>query len=121
MPDLTDDQLNQLYDAIFTRPKKGPGARAACGTPGGYNRHRHDGETPCAACRNAHNAETNRQYAASPKDPDALPPIKHGSPQGARQHWYRKVPICEPCRTAYNADQSARVKARRGARRAALR
>jgi hypothetical protein len=37
---------------------------AACGTASGYNRHRRQGETPCAECKAAAAADRNRTYQA---------------------------------------------------------
>lgn len=115
MPELDDTQLDVLIAALRlgqSRPGRGPGARAACGTPSGYLRHIKDGNEPCTACRAANTRAKKEQYhRATGKE---LPPIAHGTPQGARQHWYRKDPVCEPCRTAYNARQNQRRSARKG-------
>lgn len=112
MSDATDG-VDELYNAIFTRPKKGPGARAACGTPAGYYRHRREGDAACDACRRANTEAKNADYNAPVKRPRQLKPIAHGTHQGARQHRYRKEPLCEACRRAANDYQNAAKKARR--------
>lgn len=117
MSDLTDAQLDEQLAAIFTRPAKGPGARAACGTPAGYYRHRREDDEPCDACRRANADAKNANYNAPVKRPQQLKPIAHGTPQGGRQHYYRKDPLCEPCRVALNADQNARQASSRARKR----
>jgi hypothetical protein len=119
MPELTDAQLDDQVAAIFNRPRKGPGARAACGTPAGYYRHKREGNTPCDACRKANTEAKNADYNAPVKRPRQLKPIEHGTPQGARKHYYRKEQPCEACRVAYNADLNARKRSRRAAKRRA--
>lgn len=119
MPEPAEDQIDNLFNAIFTRPVKGPGARAACGTPAGYYRHRRENTAPCDACRQANTEAKTADYNAPVKRPRQLKPIAHGTPQGARQHYYRKTPLCEPCRTALNADQNARKAKARAMKRGA--
>lgn len=106
-------ELDDLYDAIFTRPAKGPGARAACGTPAGYYRHRRENTDPCDGCRKAHNDARTADYNAPVKRPRQLKSIAHGTPQGARQHYYRKEPVCADCREAEREAQNARKRDRR--------
>lgn len=113
MPDSAENELDALYDAIFTRPKKGPGARAACGTPAGYYRHRRENTPICDACRAANTEAKNANYNAPVRRPQQLKPINHGTPQGARQHYYRREPVCPECREAERAGQNARKRARR--------
>lgn len=113
MPEPTDDQLDALYGAIFTRPAKGPGARAACGTPAGYYRHRRENDSPCDACRQANTEAKNASYAAPVKRPRQLKPIAHGTIRGARQHYYRKEPLCPECRQAERDYQNEAKKTRR--------
>lgn len=88
-----------------TSPRRGPHARAACGTPAAYRRHIRNNEPVDAACRAANAEHSSRYYTAGPKT-TSLPPIAHGTPWGARQHWYRKVPLCVPCSYAYSAHRN---------------
>ncbi|MEU5595708.1 hypothetical protein [Streptomyces sp. NPDC020298] len=111
MSEPTD--LDALFDAIFTRPAKGPGARAACGTPAGYYRHRREGDEICDACRQANTDAKNASYAAPVKRPRQLKPIAHGTIRGARQHYYRKDPPCPECLQAQREYQNAVKQARR--------
>lgn len=109
MPELTDDQLDQLIRNIGLRA---PRKQAACGTRSGYERHRSKGEPTCEACRKA-NAQRKREENAAPvKAPGQLRPIEHGTLKGYKQHWYRKEPACEPCREANRLDCLARSKQR---------
>ena len=108
-----DAQLDDLYNAIFNRPRKGPGARAACGTPAGYYRHRREDTPICDACRQANTEAKTADYNAAVKRPGQLKPIKHGTYQGARQHYYRREPVCPECRLAEREHQNAAKKARR--------
>jgi hypothetical protein len=117
VPEMTDAQLDQLIIDLGLRPRLGPGARAACGTPAGYRRHRRDGEERCQRCLDAKNTDERERARRGVKKPEKLPPIAHGTPQGARQHWYRKDPICAACKDAYNADQNERRRRARAARR----
>ncbi|WP_060886210.1 hypothetical protein [Streptomyces caniscabiei] len=105
--------IDDLYDAIFTRPAKGPGARAACGTAAGYYRHRRENTDPCDACRTANTEAKTADYNAPVKRPSQLKPIAHGTYRGARQHYYRREPVCAQCRQAERAHQNAAKKARR--------
>lgn len=115
MAELTDTQLDDLITALrLERPRRGPGSRAACGTPGGYNRHVRAGETACAPCRTANTEAKRGQRATTPLD--QLAPIPHGEERGAKQHRYRGVSLCEPCRRA-ELDGAARRRAARKANR----
>lgn len=106
-------ELDDLFNAIFTRPKKGPGARAACGTPAGYYRHRRENTDPCDSCRQANTDTKTAYYNATVKRPRQLKPIAHGTTQGVRQHYYRKEPVCPDCREAEREAQNARKRDRR--------
>ncbi|MFI0236370.1 hypothetical protein [Streptomyces sp. NPDC016845] len=114
MPELTDAQLDQLITNIGLRPRKGPGARAACGTSSGYTRHIRIQEEPCDACRAANTAykaaQARRPIVALKK----LKPIAHGTPKGYKQHWYRREEACAACREANRADVAERARRRRG-------
>lgn len=107
------DNIDALFAAVFNRPAKGPGARAACGTPAGYYRHRRENTTPCDACRRANNDAKNADYNAPVKRPRQLKPIAHGTYRGARQHYYRKEPLCADCRQADRDYQNTAKKTRR--------
>jgi hypothetical protein len=97
-----------MPDPTVTGPRRGPNARAACGTPAAYKRHIRNNEPIDDACRAANAEHSNKYYAAEPKSTN-LPPIAHGTPQGARQHWYRKVPLCVPCSYAYSTHRKGGV------------
>lgn len=117
MPDLTDAQLDQLITAIGLRPRKGPGARAACGTDGGYRRHLRLEEAPCDACREANTRSRREQFTAPVKDPARLKPIEHGTPKGYKAHRYRREAACEACLVAARIAVRDRARARRAASR----
>lgn len=53
----------RAYRAGESVGRYGPAPRAAHGTPGGYQRHRRHGETPCDACRAAHAADVRARRA----------------------------------------------------------
>ncbi|MGM9380311.1 hypothetical protein [Streptomyces antibioticus] len=61
MPDLTDDELEQLIDAIgLKRPRGGRKFQPiAHGTYRGARQHRYRKERPCDPCRLAENAYQN--------------------------------------------------------------
>lgn len=110
MSNTSDAHLDELIDAIgLQRPSRGPGARAACGTPAGYARHRNDGEEYCEDCRAAKRAERASATPASHRKP-----IDHGTRRGYRQHLYRNNPPCDPCRAAELAYQRQRYAKRKG-------
>ena len=106
MPELTDDQLDELLDAIGLHvPHNLP---AECGTEAAYQRHLRRGQEPDQACRDAHAAH-HRQ----PCTPDASrrQPIAHGTLKGYKQHRYRQEAACEPCLAAardYQRDRTER-------------
>jgi hypothetical protein len=120
VPDLTDAQLDELIAAIGLdkpRPRKGPGARAACGTPSGYERHRHHGEDACDQCKTA-NARYKAEQQRSPvKDPSRLKPISHGTLAGYKQHRYRGETACADCLRGVADYQRERAIARDGVER----
>lgn len=113
MADPTDAELDQLINNLGLRPRKGPGARAACGTPSGYERHRNNGEDACDDCRKANTDYKTAQFRRPVVAPGKLKPIAHGTPRGAKQHRYRGEKPCQPCREAENAYQRGRVATRR--------
>lgn len=117
MPDLTDGQLDQLITDIGLRPRKGPGARAACGTPSGYERHRNDGQEACDACRAANTAYKAEQTRHPITAPGKLKPITHGTLAGYKAHRYRREQACAECLEAARLDSAARYRARRGGAR----
>ena len=53
------------------RPK-GKREPAACGTNAGFQRHRRDGEDPCAACRRANNNQQKETKAAQREARDTI-------------------------------------------------
>ena len=94
--------MTATYDEVLLSLGLEPSGRSGrCGTYPGYAWHRNHGEEPCEPCRAA-NAEYKRSRLHALKDPEALPPIEHGTVKGARQHWYRGQKPCPECRTAYN-------------------
>jgi hypothetical protein len=106
-------ELDDLYNAIFSRPHRGPGARAACGTPSGYERHRNDGEEACDACRKANTEYKAAQNRRPVVAPNKLKPIAHGTLKGYKQHRYRQEDACAACKAAvaaYQRDRSALAK-----------
>ncbi|MFD8075854.1 hypothetical protein ACFV3E_24760 [Streptomyces sp. NPDC059718] len=110
MPDLSDDQLEQLITDLGLRPRRGPGARAACGTPAGYQRHARLREQPCDSFRAANTRYRKAQTKAPIARPDRLKPIAHGTLAGYKAHRYRREQACRACLAAvrdYNAVRSA--------------
>lgn len=87
--------------------------RARCGTPGGYNRHRRNGEPACRECLD-HMAERYRERTGA--RPLQLKPC--GTPAAYQRHKYKGEEPCEPCTIAYKADHAER-KARKKAEREA--
>ncbi|MFE3169296.1 hypothetical protein [Streptomyces sp. NPDC059224] len=96
----TDDQLDELFTAIFNRPRRGPGAVASCGTAAGYRRHRRNGEQPCPPCTEANTTEQRENFNSPVKRPSQLKPIAHGTLGGYKQHRYRREQACEECLAA---------------------
>jgi hypothetical protein len=117
VPDLTDAQLEEQLAAIFNRPRKGPGARAACGTLSGYQRHCRDGENACDACRQANVDYKAAQNQRPITAPNKLKPITHGTMKGYKQHRYRREQACEACLKAVREDNAVRYMARKGGAR----
>lgn len=109
MPELTDDQLDQLIADLGLREPRQPRPVAPCGTPAAYTRHVKRGEPIDDACRQA-NTEAKRVKGTP--TPAMRKPIAHGEPRGAKQHRYRGEPLCEPCRLAEAAYQRERYTAR---------
>ncbi|MDX2709988.1 hypothetical protein PV350_45460 [Streptomyces sp. PA03-6a] len=101
MPDLSDDQLDDLMAAIGLVPPatRGPNATKPCGTAAAYARHLRHGETPCEDCRRA-NREYKKGGGARAKRQGQRKPINHGTTAGYQQHRYRGEAPCEACREA---------------------
>lgn len=107
MPDLTDDDLDQLIKDIGLKPPRRSKPLAPCGTQSAYTRHVKRGEPIDDACRQAN---TKAKRTKGTPTPSRRKPIAHGTLRGARQHRYRGEPLCQPCRdgeNAYQREQSA--------------
>ncbi|MGO2634679.1 MAG: hypothetical protein ACTH9H_13125 [Galactobacter sp.] len=102
---------------IVTRQDKRRGKTgkrlARCGTNSGYGRHIRDGEHPCDACKDAHNAkraiERGGRVTGMRKGN-----AQHGTYAGAVKHRKSKQSMCFPCAEAeriYHAELRAKYQA----------
>lgn len=97
---------------------------AACGTVGGYGRHKWRKEPVCESCqiawRDYHRARRAAGYAP-PKDKRELAPC--GTFAAAQRHRKHREPVCEACAQAdrdYKAEKAREYRAAKKARRDAL-
>jgi hypothetical protein len=118
MPDLTDDQLDELITQLgLTEPKRTGRLLADCGTESAYNRHVRKGEPIDDACRRANTKAKAVQQRQAVQDSSRLKPIAHGKLSGYKQHRYRGEEPCADCKAGAAEYQRERAIARDGAER----
>lgn len=74
---------------------------APCGKNSAYQRHLRRGETPCAACRQAH-AEFVAEQRKGKHRPRRV--AECGTPSGYNRHMRHKEDPCDPCRQVHSKE-----------------
>ena len=88
-----------------------PNRVATCGTKTGYNHHYRQGENPCDACREAHNAQRRASRAAHRAGVPSRSLVPCGQYGAYLRHKRNNEDLCDACQEA--ARTYWRTKARR--------